>query len=257
VTVPSFRPVRRAVAVAAAVVAVAVLSGCDAAVTTRIEVDSATATQITAEVQFTGEVADHIVNHPETETELLKVFTSRAGGKQPTRTGDRTHLTYRLPVSFAQLKDSADVAGVANASLAGTDDHSTLTLRLQKPVALLAAFQHQTADQPDGAALAETMARSTMVQVQAVFPGGVSGTTAPDTAAGTVTVHGNTATIAQSAAEFVDGTYTVTGDPTLSWPGKLRRTVLSWPGLLVGVIFVGVAVLMLRRRGYLRLPASR
>jgi hypothetical protein len=239
-------PARRAAAAVVLSTALLATAGCEASVATRVEVTSATTTDITAVVRFTGEAASKIAGDPKTETELIKAITSRTGGQRPERTGDAGELVYTVPVTFEQLTASSDVLGISTATLSGNDDDATVRITLAQPEGLLKAIVAATANEPDAAVLAETMAKATTVDVNVVFPGGVTKATGP--AGVDVTVDGDTATLVQTAAQFTTGELVVNGDPTLSAAQRAQRLLLSWWGLAgLAVLAAGGGTLFWRR----------
>lgn len=223
-------PGRAAAAVVAALAAL-LLTGCTATVTTDFEVTSATAATVHVGAVFTDEAADMLAANASARAELVGVFTDRTG-TSPEVVAGAHRLELRSTVSYDQLARSGALLGVSSAKLSGADSDVTLTLQLAKPTALADAVQSATKTQPDSAALAETMLRTTTVTVNVTFPGGVAHVSDPS-----ATVDGDTVTLSRTVAAAQAGTLEVTGDPH---PAR-------WPYYGGGAALVAVAALTWRR----------
>jgi hypothetical protein len=133
-------------------------------------------------------------------------------------------------MTYDQLARSGTLLGVSSATLSGADPDVTQTLQLAKPTALADAVRTATKTQPDSAALADTMLRTTTVAVNVTFPGGVSHVSDP-----AASVDGDTVSLSRTVASARAGTVTVTGDPSPArWPyyggaaALLTAAVLAW-----------------------------
>jgi hypothetical protein len=216
-------------------------AGCQAQVSTTIEITSPTASAITAQATFSGEIATYLEANPAASLAVAKLFTEYAH-TQPTISQTSSTLSFSTQLSYAQLTAAAGVLGVASARLTpATGPDSTLRADLVPPTKLQAAITTGIASQPDAAALAATMARLTTVSLVVDFPGGVS------SASSGVIVSGNSASYTTTLANASSHTITVTGNPHANPTGRIIVYLLVGIAVLVGVYFLVIAPARHRR----------
>lgn len=214
--------------------AAVLLSGCEAGVATRVDVESATESKIVATIRFTDEAAEQLVENEKLDAQLQDLIQNRVG-REPERSGDEEELTYQVGLTYEEMLSAQDVLGIQGAAIEGeTEDDVTLTLQLAPPVGLNEAIVQATATQPDAQALAETMLKTTTVAVVVGFEGGVTGVEGPYE----VKREESSVSVTQSLATFQTGTLVVSGDPQKSFLATYGLGLGIGGGLLALLILV-------------------
>lgn len=221
---------RRTAAFAFAVASLA-LTGCQAEVTTSLDVTGERSGVITVSARFTGEAGAVVAEDAQTRDGLVEAFKSRTGAN-PEMSIDGDEVTARVTVGVDQLGGLADITGVRSVSVSA--DGTSVSVHLVPATGIGEAVRTQTSSEPDAVALSATMLSSTLLHASVTFPGGVT-----DPGSGPVSVHDNTVTFTRNADDTSETTWTVQGDPTadLHW--------LLWGSGAAGVALVGF---VLRRR---------
>jgi hypothetical protein len=216
-------------------------AGCQAQVSTTIEITSPTASAITAQATFSGEIATYLEANPADSLAVAKLFSAYAH-TQPSITQGSSTLTFSAPLSYAQLTAASGVLGVASAQLtpaSGSD--ITLHAALVPPTKLLAAITKGVASQPDATALSATMVRLTTVALVVDFPGGVS------SASPGVAISGNSASYTTTLANASSRTITITGNPHANNTGRIIVYLLIGAAILIAAYFLVIAPARTRR----------
>lgn len=227
-------------AAAAALLCVAVLSGCTAKVVTTIEVTGETQAKVRVSARFTAEAAQVLTQDAQARKELVELFTARSGGGRPHVELADDAVDVSVEVDYQTLEGLADLTGVGSLEL--SEAGTRLRVNLNPPARLREVIREQVADRPDADALAETMLEQTAVEVLVTFAGGVDAA-ALSSPSGANTAeqmsHGrDRARYVTTLADAREVSWDVTGDPT----GTPR-----WPWL-AGAALALLALAAMRRR---------
>lgn len=222
----------RAVTTGLAAAALLTLTACTARTDVDLTVRSAQSADVTISATFTDEAAEVLAADDSAMDELLATFEARTG-RPPQVERTKEKVSVSAEVDYDHLRESGAVTGVSAVRLAPKGEDVQASVELRDTPDLLAALTSATATQPDAAAVASTMARSTHLVVSVTFPGGVHGDPAVvGVSSDAVSVDGGTVTVVRTADAATAGAVVVTGNP---------RTPTNWAWVAIGGAVVAVA----------------
>jgi hypothetical protein len=221
-----------------AAVAVMLLTGCQPAVTTVINVSSPTAASTAIVVTVEGEARDAVLADPTNESRLIAAITAKTN-TTPRRDDSGSALTYSSDVTYAQLTALSGFTGVQDATLNATGSDATVTITWVVPVDLEGFLDELAGTGTDAGSVRYAMRGATSVSVLIRFPGAVTAVDGP----GLIARDGNQVQVSQYLGEFATGTVQVTGSTTAPLITPVRVG-----GAALVVMVIGLAVVIRRRR---------
>lgn len=226
-----------------ALVGVLMLSGCESALVTEINVESATEASVVASVEFYDEAAEAVRVDPSLATEIKTVLKNKTGQEVKEKSTDG-FVQYTSNMPYAKLAESASITGVESALLSTKENDVTLTVNLVEPGDLQQAIIQGNASEEDAEALVTTIFRTTTINVKVTYPGNISEATGP----GTIVTDKNTTSLKLPLADFSNQetlTFHVVGSTEAPFWTKNKIILASG---ITGVLAVTSLLLYARHR---------
>jgi hypothetical protein len=147
------------------------LSGCQADVNTRVEVQESGSHVVQYTITAHDELADALRKDPKTDQAILALLTEKTG-TVATREDSGSTIVYHVePVQETWV---GDITGIAGAKSSVTSDSIVTMLDVVEPVKLEDALNKAAAGEKDEKAMAMVYRRSTTVSFTIVTPGPVT-----------------------------------------------------------------------------------
>jgi hypothetical protein len=228
-------------AAAAAVVAVIALVGCEAAVTTDVNVSGPGKADVSVVVTFTDEAAAAIDSGSEADTQLRQLFAAR-GAPTVERSVSDDKVRYRVSgLDPTAVGAASEVTGVASIAVTrGEGDATMLAVEVVNPTKLAELLATYDAE------AAGVLAAQTWIEVRVRAGGGIDVASFPSSTESLV-LDDTTATLRQNVAEFEPGTLSVNGR---------HGNGVPWLAVAGGVLVLAAMVLAVVRRRNLRAAAG-
>jgi hypothetical protein len=210
------------------------LSGCQSTVNTAVDVKSVGTTEITVSAVFQDEVAEALAENDSMRGQVQDVFKKYAGkeAKEDNQVAKNGTLSYTAEVSYEQVQAASGLTGIKNASIDGTDEQATVTMRLEAPGKLAEAIILATQGQQDSLGLQTAMLAQTHVRVSVHMAGGIDATSATNGVE--VQQDKNTATVDQLLQTFTNTDFKVQGSTKA--PLLTKGRLLAVGGLILLMI---------------------